>query len=169
MAVLQVLKVTNPKESKILQEHSVDVLSFDAELGVLVGSMIETMYAANGVGLAAPQVGRNLNIFVMRTVAGLQENRQEHIVLINPYTVIEVGEKTVDQEGCLSIPGLVGDVERFPMVGCVYQDVDGNRRNDVFQNFQARVYQHEFDHLEGVLYPDRAEKMYRVKKQCQNG
>lgn len=159
--IFPILKI--PTDSETLQKPSVDVLIVDKELQSFVDSMVETMYAANGVGLAAPQVGRNINIFVMRTVKGLQENRQEHIILINPHTVIEFGDKVTDQEGCLSLPGLFGDVERFPTVGCVYWDVDGNRHSDVFSDFQARIYQHENDHLNGVLYPVRANKTYRVK------
>jgi peptide deformylase len=161
--LLPIVKLTSDENARILQTKSVDVVVFDQELRDFCANLVETMYANNGVGLAAPQVGRNVNIFVMRTVKGLQENRQDHIVLINPHTIIEVGDKITDQEGCLSLPGLFGDVERFPTVGCVYWDVTGQRHSDVFQDFQARIYQHENDHLDGVLYPVRATKTYRVK------
>ena len=164
--VLNVLKITNEEEAKVLQNPSIAVaFAFynPQEIRDLCANMVETMYASNGAGLAAPQVGRNLNIFVMRTVKGMEGNFQEHIVLINPYTVIETGDKVTDREGCLSIPGMVDDVERFPTVGCVYWDVEGKRQSAVFTNLQARIYQHEKDHLDGVLYIMRAAKMYRKK------
>ena len=162
--IFSILKLTNADEAKILQTKSVDVTEFNQGIRDLCTDMIETMYEAKGVGLAAPQVGRNLNIFVMRTIEGLKENRQEHIVLINPYTVVETGKKVMDREGCLSVPDLEGDVKRFPQVGCVYWDAEGNRHMAEFNDFQARIYQHEKDHLDGIIYVVRAIQMYKIKK-----
>lgn len=161
--LLNILKVTNPADLKILQSPCVDVTDFNQDVQDLCRDMAETMYASNGVGLAAPQVGRSLNIFVMRTMQGLAENRQEHVVVINPHVVIEIGDGGVEQEGCLSVPGWWGDVQRFYEVGVVYWTPEGKRVAGHFKSFQARIFQHENDHLNGVLFLKRATKFYRPK------
>jgi peptide deformylase len=161
--ILNILKASNLEESKILKAPSVDVVDFTQEIHDLAMNMIETMYASNGAGLAAPQVGRNINLFVMRTEHGLDTNIREHIVVVNPFTAFEGGDPIIDKEGCLSIPGIWGDVLRFKEVGTVYQDTTGKRTGGVFTGFQARVYQHEYDHLVGTLFVERASKFYRQK------
>jgi peptide deformylase len=161
--ILNVLKMSNPAELKILHRKCVDVTDFNEDLQSFCRDMVETMFAADGVGLAAPQVGRNINMFVMRTLRGLAENTREHIVLVNPYTVIEVGDGGVAQEGCLSVPGLWGDVKRFDHVGVVYWTPEGERRGVEYKSFQARIYQHEYDHLQGKLFLERATKFYKPK------
>jgi peptide deformylase len=161
--ILNILKASIPEDGKILKAPSVDVVDFSQEIHDLAMNMVETMYAANGAGLAAPQVGRNLNLFVMRTERGLDTNQREHIIVVNPYTAFEGGDPINDKEGCLSIPGVWGDVLRFKEVGTVYQDTTGKRTGGVFTGFQARVYQHESDHLVGTLFVERATKFYRQK------
>lgn len=161
--ILNILKASNIEDAKILKSSSVDVTIFDQELNDFCLNLIETMYEANGAGLAAPQVGRNINLFVMRTEHGLETNQREHIVVVNPFTAFEGGDPISDKEGCLSIPGIWGDVERFKEVGTVYQDTTGKRTGGVFTGFQARVYQHEYDHLVGTLFVERASKFYQQK------
>src|ERR1700675_2004353 len=92
--ILSILKLTGEdrKHLAILRRTSVDVTDFNAELRELVASMIETLLAANGVGLAAPQIGRNLNLFVMRKQAGIVNDKREVRVVINPKTILEAGE-----------------------------------------------------------------------------
>ena len=160
--ILNILKVANSKvEYNILSTPSVDVTEFTQEIRDLCTDMVDTMFSANGVGLAAPQVGRNLNIFVMRTVEGIQNNTQDYLVIINPSVVIQLGDLSTDIEGCLSLPGILGAVERFSEVECVYQDTTGQRLPGHFTGFQARIYQHEYDHLKGILFINRATKFYR--------
>lgn len=161
--ILDILKASNPADANILKTPSTDVVVFDRELNDFCFNLIETMYARNGAGLTAPQVGRNINLFVMRTEHGLDTNIREHIVVVNPFTAFEGGDPIIDKEGCLSIPGIWGDVERFKEVGTVYQDTTGKRTGGVFTGFQARVYQHEYDHLVGTLFVERASKFYRQK------
>ncbi len=163
--VLPIYKFDNKTELAVLKAQSVDVVEFTEEIRDFCANMVDTMLAVvtGAAGLAAPQVGKNLNIFVMRTERGMAEDTNEHIVPINPFTVIEVGEKISGREGCLSIPGYAGDVDRFPELGCVYWTPDGVRHAGHFKDFQARIYQHEFDHLEGVLYPDKATKFGKIR------
>ena len=161
--ILPVLKLTGEDRKPLiaLRRTAVDVTEFDAELRKLVASMIETMLAANGVGLAAPQIGRNLNLFVMR---GGNDNREMRVV-INPKTIIEVGEdvSTANEkiESCLSIPGILGRVTRCHEVRCVYWDENGHRHEESLKGMDARIYQHERDHLVGKLFVDLADKFYR--------
>jgi peptide deformylase len=157
--ILNVLKVSNPADEKILRKKSVNVTNFDREIHDFCQNMVETMYASNGVGLAAPQVGRNLNIFVMRTVEGLRDDRQEHIILVNPKVSVMGGGSYKDQEGCLSIPGVWGDVWRQKEVVSEYQDTTGKALPGIYAGFQGRIFQHEFDHLVGKLFTDRAAKV----------
>lgn len=152
---LSILNIFDPEGRKTLKKECADVATISSQTRELCQDMVETMFAQNGVGLAAPQVGKNLNIFVMRTMKGIEQDTRDHIVLINPFTIIEVGGPLVAQEGCLSIPGLFADVERYSEVGCVYWTLDGNRIGAHFSGFQARIYQHEYDHLQGVLFIER--------------
>jgi peptide deformylase len=158
--ILDILKVNEPAQAKILRKKSVAVKDYTQEIHDFCLNLIETMFASNGVGLAAPQVGQNLNIFVMRTVEGIQKDTNDSIILVNPEVKVMGGGSYKDQEGCLSIPGFWGDVWRQKEVVCKYFDTTGTLLPGVFQGFQARIFQHEFDHLEGKLFTDRAKKVY---------
>jgi peptide deformylase len=161
--ILPILKLTGEDRKPLvaLRQTAVDVTEFDAALRKLVASMIETMLAANGVGLAALQIGKNLNLFVMR---GGNDNREVRVV-INPKTITEAGEdvSTANEkiESCLSIPGILGRVTRCHEVRCVYWDEKGHRHDESLKGMDARIYQHERDHLVGKLFVDLADKFYR--------
>jgi peptide deformylase len=158
-----ILRITGEdrKPLAVLRQTSYDVTEFNEDLREIVASMIETLFAANGVGLAAPQIGKPLNLFVMRTHDGIVNGNHEVRVVINP-TVIEVNESVGTQvESCLSIPGISGRVTRFHEIGCVYWDENGQRRAESLEDVEARIYQHEFDHLLGKLFVDLADKFYR--------
>jgi peptide deformylase len=158
-----ILRITGEdrKPLAVLRQTSYDVTEFNEELREIVASMIETLFAANGVGLAAPQIGKPLNLFVMRTHDGIVNGNHEVRVVINP-TVIEVNESVGTQvESCLSIPGISGRVTRFHGIGCVYWDENGQRRAESLEDVEARIYQHEFDHLLGKLFVDLADEFYR--------
>jgi peptide deformylase len=165
--IFPILKLTGEdrKALTILRRTSVDVTDFNDELRELVASMIETLFAANGVGLAAPQIGRNLNLFVMRTQAGIVNDNREVRVVINPNTIIEVGEDVSTDnekiESCPSIPGVTGRVTRCHEIRCVYWDETGHRHDESLKGMEARIYQHERDHLVGKLFVDLADKFYR--------
>ena len=124
----------------------------------LVDDMIRAMREAQGVGLAAPQVGEGLQIFVYEVVLPEGEESRTEIplqVLINPMVEPEAGELVYDWEGCLSIPGLRGLVPRHPQVRVHGLDRQGEAQSFVATGFEARIIQHEFDHLNGVVFLDR--------------
>ena len=140
---LEVLKDDNP----ILRNKSISTLIND-EVRTLVEDMKETMVFENGIGLAAPQIGVNLRVIVIKT---LQEEIQE---MINP-TIIWFSEERVSmEEGCLSIRGHYVDILRPYMVGVKFMDINGKYRKWKLKGLEARVVQHEIDHLDGVLMTD---------------
>ncbi|HEV3156253.1 MAG TPA: peptide deformylase [Candidatus Baltobacteraceae bacterium] len=122
----------------------------------LIDDMFETMDAALGIGLAAPQIGVSKRLFVI----DLQDDDPNHgpFVLINPKFTVTEGE-VVATEGCLSVPGLIGDVKRFERVVCSALDRYGNKVEFEGTELFGRCLQHEMDHLDGILYIDKAENL----------
>jgi len=132
---------------EILRKKSKKVEKFDERLMQLLSDMAETMYQANGVGLAAPQVGVLKRVVVIDTGDGLIE-------LINPVIVEQEGEQ-IEVEGCLSIPDVLGEVKRPKKVKVNAQDRFGNNINVAGEDLLARAICHELDHLDGVLFIDK--------------
>ena len=127
----------------------------------LVGDMLETMYAAPGVGLAAPQVGRNIRMLVMDP-AGKDEDKQPR-VLINPVLELSGEDVVSEQEGCLSVPlNYRADVPRKSRVLLKATDLDGNGIEEDLTDFPAIIIQHEADHLDGILFIDRISRLRRT-------
>lgn len=157
MTELQI--VTLPDE--VLRKKARPVTKFDDELQTLIDNMIETMRAANGVGLAAPQIGQSLQLAVIETLPKVDEegedipDSRELFVIINPRVVWESREVIDGVEGCLSIPGYVGEVERPYKVRVRAQDRRGKNIKLRLQGWTARIFSHEIDHLNGVLYIDK--------------
>ena len=139
----------------ILRKKSRKVEVIDEDLHRLIDDMYETMYEAQGVGLAAVQIGKLKQLIVIDDYEGTK------IVLINPERVAEEGSSEA-LEGCLSVPERVGKVKRFEKIKINYTDRDGEEKTLEAEDFLARIIQHEMDHLEGILYTDRAEEMYNV-------
>ena len=139
-----------------LRAPSEPVKEINDDLRQLVKDMFETMYQANGVGLAAPQVGRNLMLFIVDT------DGKSPMVFINP-RIMKTSGKEVCEEGCLSIPGFREDVQRAKKVICRATDVDGQDYEVEAEGLMSRAIQHEFDHLEGVLFVDRISKARRMQ------
>lgn len=146
---------------KILRSRTQPVTTYDDELQQLIDDMIETMREAPGVGLAAPQVGRSLKLTVIETLPELDEEGNEIegsrdlYVITNP-EVVWTSRKMVDGiEGCLSIPGYLGEVERHESIRVRAQDRFGKKIKLRLGGWTARIFQHEIDHLNGVLYIDR--------------
>lgn len=134
----------------ILNQVAEKVADFgSAELKQLVDDMFETMYAANGVGLAAPQINLGRQLTVIDCSCG--ENPDEKLVLINPEIVHKEGKQT-GEEGCLSIPGIRADVTRALRCRVRAQDLEGNWFEAEGEELLARAMQHEIDHLNGVLF-----------------
>ena len=146
MALRDIVKDPDP----VLRRHSRPVEVFDAKLGKLLDDMRETMLAADGVGLAAPQVGLLRRVAVIETEDGYFE-------FINPAIVASSGSQR-GAEGCLSVPGKSATVVRPMKVTVEYFDRKGKKHKEEFEGLTARACCHEFDHLDGVLYYDKAEK-----------
>jgi len=124
----------------------------------LIANMWETMENASGVGLAAPQIGLPIRLFVVDVNPAIDEEDDEkgvRMVFINAEILHEEGEEWVYEEGCLSIPNIRGDVSRPPTVTIKYQDEDFKEHTKTFDGMNARVIQHEYDHIEGVLFTER--------------
>ena len=136
---------------------------FDAqELHALLADMKETMIAATGAGLAAPQIGENVRVVIFEVSNNSRYPNREPIpftVLINPQLTPSSDEMVDDWEGCLSVPGMRGLVPRYPSLRYTGFDQFGNRIDRTVDGFHARVVQHEVDHLDGVLYPMRMKDM----------
>lgn len=156
MTVLNIETLDNP----ILRQKARPITKIDAELQTLIDDMIETMREANGVGLAGPQVNISRRITVVETVPERDdegneiEGSRELFVLINP-KIVSTSRKKVDGiEGCLSIPGWVGEVSRSESIRVRAVDRNGKKIRLRLKGWTARIVQHEIDHLDGVLYID---------------
>jgi peptide deformylase len=141
-----------------LEQLSTEVTEFDEELGQLARDMLETMYAAPGVGLAAPQVGVNVRLIVVDPTAGEEQGHQT--ILANPEVVERVGRQK-EEEGCLSFPGITTSVERPDRVLVKGNDLNGKEVEVDADGLLARALCHEIDHLDGVLFIDRVSKLRR--------
>lgn len=154
MSVLPIVTYNDP----ILKKETEPISENSEELQSLIDDMFETMYEASGVGLAAPQIGKSIQVFVMDADAITEEIEDEEdlgpIVLINPKIIKEDDEKVKMEEGCLSIPEVRDDVSRPKSITVAYKDRDFNDQTFQASGWIARVIQHEYDHLQGVLFLD---------------
>jgi peptide deformylase len=145
---------------------SLPVETVDAQVRAFMNDMLETMYAAPGIGLAAPQVGVLRRMVVIDTVRD-DETPKSPMLLINPEIVSMGDEMRAHEEGCLSIPEIYAEIERPGLVRVRYVDVEGEQREEDFKDLLATVVQHEIDHLNGVLFIDHLSRLKRnllVKK-----
>lgn len=136
-----------------LRQPSRDVSAKElAGLKTVAEDMAATMVADNGIGLAAPQIGQNIRLIVVSTKDGSQ-------VMVNPVIKKKSLRQEWGEEGCLSIPGVFGDVKRYRSVECEFLDIDGQVRVAKGRGLLARVIQHEIDHLDGILFIDKAKNI----------
>ncbi len=153
--------------SKILRTKCLLVEDINEEIRQLVFNMVETMDAAKGIGIAAPQVGHLLRIFVLRNYIEKGEDSFEissdYQVYINPKILSVSKETAFEVEGCLSIPGVREEVERPLKIEIEALDLEGNLFKETLFGYNARVRLHENDHLHGVLFIDRIAKNRRKK------
>jgi len=143
--IYPILKYGDP----ILEKPTKPISEFDEELAELAEDMFATMYAAQGIGLAAPQIGRSIRMTVVDVTSG--KNPEAKIVLINPQIIHGEGEKR-EEEGCLSIPGFRGYVVRPQFVTVRAQDIKGEFFEIRGEDLLARAFCHEIDHLDGILF-----------------
>lgn len=163
--ILPIYAYGNP----VLKKVAADITADYPNLDQLLSNMWETLKHSNGVGLAAPQVGLAIRVFLVDTVQ-LNEGREEaeqvpnaiKKVFINAQIIEEYGEDWAYEEGCLSIPDVSGDVERPETVRIQYQDENFQTYEETFDGMNARVIQHEYDHIDGILF---TEHLKPVKKQ----
>jgi peptide deformylase len=159
MPLLEIATMPDP----ILRRKAHKVTAFDQDLKKLVADMIDTMRDAPGVGLAAPQVSVSNRIIVVEY--GEEEEGQEKklYVVINPELTFPNIETALGVEGCLSVPGLVGEVERYKDVVVRGLNRQGKPIKMKASGWLARIFQHEVDHLEGVVFTDRATRIWQPK------
>jgi peptide deformylase len=145
----------------VLRKRGSDIPENTPEIQALIDNMFETMYNASGVGLAAPQIGRSLRLFVIDASGFVDEDEEDEEglkgfkqVFINPQITQEEGEEWAFNEGCLSIPDVREDVSRQEDIQITYLDRDFKEHTETFTGLKARVIQHEYDHIEGVLFTD---------------
>ena len=153
MAVLHIRRLPDP----ILRQKSKRVRVIDGSIKKLIGDMIETMHSAAGVGLAASQVGTPLRVIVIG-IPG-----EEDIVLINPKVVRRKGERLIS-EGCLSLPGYLGEIRRAESVTVKGLDPSGKEIRIKAHELLAQALEHEIDHLNGVLYINHLDSMDKLRK-----
>lgn len=127
------------------------------EIQKLIKDMIITMIQKDGVGLAAPQIGKNIRIITINTKDG-------PICLINPEIIEKSWIKELGEEGCLSVPGFFGDVRRHKKIKCQFLDTGANKTTIEAEGLMARVIQHESDHLDGILFIDKAKNIRSVRE-----
>ena len=144
---------------EILRKHCKEVKDITPRLKETMQDMLETMRESMGVGIAGPQVGVMRRIFVAQPDIG--EDAKVYY-MINPVMLEMSDEKELGVEGCLSVPDMVGDVERSVRIKMEATDLDGERKVYEFEGFDARVMQHEYDHLDGILYTDKCSNLREV-------
>ncbi|MHC1783235.1 MAG: peptide deformylase [Anaerolineaceae bacterium] len=150
----------------VLRRKAHKIEKFDDELQALVDNMIETMHEAPGVGLAAPQVNVSQRLIVVEYGDEEDESAPKKLfVVANPEFKVMSEEKELGVEGCLSVPGLVGEVYRFTKIQVKGQNRRGQPVKINAEGWLARIFQHEVDHLNGVLFPDIAEEVWKPSEE----
>lgn len=153
---------TNPnpilrKENRLITKANF----YDIKFQKFVKDLIETMYLKDGVGIAAPQVGKNIQVCI---IAKKYANTKQDLILINPVWEKKTTKTTSEEEGCLSVPYTFGKVKRYKVIKVSALSENGEIINFEAEKFFARIIQHEIDHLNGVLFIDKAKNIYKVEK-----
>ena len=157
---MTVLEIITP-EVPLLRQKAKPVDKFDDELQSLIDDMIETMRSANGVGLAAPQINKSIRMAVIETLPEEDEEGEpiegsrKLFVIVNPEITWYSRKKIPGIEGCLSIPGYLGEVDRAESIRVKGLDRNGKKLDMRLKGWTARIFQHEIDHLDGVLFIDK--------------
>lgn len=173
MAIRRILHIEHPEDKKILKSKARPVQLPNPGLKQLVADMFETMHQANGVGLAAPQIGLSQRLAVIYIPPEIEEREdgtqievapEQHYVIINPEIIKRGEQEETDLEGCLSLPGWYGEVPRANWVTVEYTALDGKRyRLRKVDGLLARALQHEIDHLDGIFFTERMKDLSTLK------
>jgi peptide deformylase len=157
MTLLKILYVPDP----VLKTKATDIETITPDIHQQAQDMLETMYAAPGIGLAANQIGRLNRLIVMDTAQREEPETRKPIVMINPEITWTSEEMSQMQEGCLSLPNHYADVERPRSVRVRYIDLKGQRQEILAEDLESHCVQHEIDHLNGVLFVDHLSRLKR--------
>ncbi len=161
MAIREIITIGHPT----LRQKARKVTKFSPELKKLIDDMVETMRSAPGVGLAAPQVNVSERVIVVELPADEEEGTPAELyAFVNPEIVKASRNKEDGQEGCLSVPGYLGEVERHTEIVVRGQDAYGKPQRVKAYDYLARIFQHEIDHLDGVLFIDRVTDPSKIHK-----
>lgn len=155
----------------VLKKKAQDIVKGELDVKQLSDDMFETMEAASGIGIAAPQIGKSLRIFVVDGRPTEEEGMEDfRKVFINPQILEETGEEWAFEEGCLSIPNIREDVFRNERLTIHYFDENWVEHKEVYDGLKARIIQHEYDHIEGVLFTDHLSPLKKrmLKGKLQN-
>ncbi len=143
----------------ILRKKCVEISPDYLELETLLANMWETMYEAHGVGLAAPQINKGIRLFLIDTTPFIDDEETEEVIVkkvfINAIIIEETGEDRDFNEGCLSIPDVREDVSRKSTITIEYMDENFKKHTDTYDGITARIIQHEYDHIDGILFIDK--------------
>jgi peptide deformylase len=142
----------------VLRKIAGDIEQDYPGLKELISDLFETMYRSDGLGLAAPQIGKSIRIFVIDGKPASEDEPELadfKKAFINPHIIEKDGEIVPMTEGCLSIPGLREEVDREARIRITYYDEDWNFHDEVYEGYTARIIQHEYDHLDGILFTDK--------------
>jgi peptide deformylase len=154
MSILKIL--TEPELGLRRRSKELDKQAWqDDNFQTLAADMAETMLVKDGVGLAAPQVGANLRLIVVNTKDGV-------LPMVNPVLTAKSLAKEWDEEGCLSVPNTFGQVKRHKKIRCQFLTIEGNAKRIEAKGLLARVIQHEIDHLDGILFIDKAKDIHEA-------
>jgi peptide deformylase len=147
------LQIITGENNPILRQKSKEVRVFNSTLKNFANAMRVAMNKADGLGLAAPQVGENLRMVLV--TLNYNSDNQMLVAMVNPVILSHNDEMALDEEGCLSLPGVFGKVPRYTQISMKFQDLDGTEIRLNLKGLNARVVQHETDHLDGVLFVDK--------------
>jgi len=165
MAVLPIAQLPDP----VLRRKAHKITVFDKDLQTLIDNMVETMRVAPGVGLAAPQVSQSIRLIVVEfgeeNEEGAEADPKKLYVMINPEIIVASDEKEMGVEACLSIPNLTGEVERHSKIVVKGLNRLGKPTRIKAEGWLARIFQHEIDHLNGIVFPDRAVRVWKPTKE----
>lgn len=155
--IREILTEGHPRLRKVAKRVRPEEIA-DPLFQQLIDDMFETMYAASGIGLAAPQINVGKRLFIVDLQDDDEEDGRGPLVFVNPKFTLMEGE-IESTEGCLSVPGMIGELQRFERVVCSALDRDGHRFEIEATGLLGRCFQHETDHLDGILYIDKAKNL----------
>ena len=159
--------------SPVLRKKCNEISKDYPELDDLLENMWKTMYESSGVGLAAPQINRSIRLFLIDTTPFMEEGEEDKAIkktFINAIILEEEGDEWTFNEGCLSIPEIREDIQRKPIITIKYQDENFDWHTDTFDGVTARIIQHEYDHIEGILFTDKISSLRKrmIKRKLEN-